>query len=552
MTIARLMQQAAAGVSAGGGGGDFTSATYDSAYTFPSAVTNLRGIVVSDDETKFLVNDISASTNYLTRVELTTAGDLSTASVADTSSIGTGTKSSVFMQTPSLLWALDASFDTIKKYTLNADFGNTVSSTTTYAVPAGENPVGSDNPNNISFNQDGTKMFIGDFNADGIEEFSLSTAYNPSTATYTANGSVAAQTGTPYAHCWNNDGSKLYILEIGAGTSVLYQYGLSLSYDVTTMSYDGSLSLTDGPLSSGFALGIAVSFDDLSLYVSGADFSAGTAYLVKYSTAAAAPAEWTDPDLANASYDSVSFSVAGQDTIPVSLFFGAAGEKLFVLGNSNDAIFQYSLSSAYDLSTASYDNVSFSVSSQETAVSCLSFSQDGTLMYISGSGTDSVFQYTLSTAWDLSTASYASKSFSGSSQDTAIIGMSFSASGDTMYLSGGANDTIFQYSLSTPWDISTASYASKSYSASALDGNPRQHFWSPTGDKLWFLGLSTDAVYELDLSTGFDISTAVYNSVSFSVASQDATPTGVFFKSDGSKMYVVGSANDTIYQYSTA
>ena len=265
-----------------------------------------------------------------------------------------------------------------------------------------------------------------------------------------------------------------------------------------------------------------------------------------------APAEWTDPDLANASYDSVSFSVAGQDTIPVSLFFGADGEKLFVLGNSNDAIFQYSLSSAYDLSTASYDSVSFSVSSQETAVSCLSFSHDGTVMYISGSGTDSVFQYTLSTAWDLSTASYASKSFSASSQDTAIIGLSFSASGDTMYLSGGANDTIFQYSLSTSWDISTASYASKSYSAAALDGNPRQHFWSPAGDKLWFLGLSTDAVYELDISTAFDISTAAYNSVSFSVASQDSTPAGVFFKSDGSKMYVVGITNDTIYQYSTA
>ena len=273
---------------------------------------------------------------------------------------------------------------------------------------------------------------------------------------------------------------------------------------------------------------------------------------VTVAIAAAAPAEWTDPDLANASYDSVSFSVSGQDTIPVSLFFSASGDKLFVLGNSNDAIFQYSLTTAYDLSTASYDSVSFSVSSQETAVSCLAFSDDGTLMYISGSGTDSVFQYTLSTAWDLSTASYASKSFSASSQDTAIIGLSFSASGDTMYLSGGANDTIFQYSLSTPWDISTASYASKSYNASALDGNPRQHFWSPTGDKLWFLGLSTDAVYELDLSTGFDISTAAYNSVSFSVASQDATPLAVFFKSDGAKMYVLGIATDTIYQYSTA
>lgn len=260
---------------------------------------------------------------------------------------------------------------------------------------------------------------------------------------------------------------------------------------------------------------------------------------------------WTDPDLANASYDSVSFSVATEDTIPVGMYLSSSGDKLFILGNGNDIVYRYSLSTAYDLSTASYDSVSFSVASQEASVSCLSFSDDGTIMYVCGSGTDSVFQYTLSTAWDLSTASYASKSFSGASQDTSITGISFSASGDAMYLSGRVNDTIFQYSLSTAWDISTASYASKSYSVTSLDDGPRQHFWSPTGDKVWFAGSITGGVYELDLSTSFDISTASYNSISFSATSQETVPTGLFFKFDGSKMYVIGAGSDAIYQYST-
>ena len=278
---------AAAG-SAGGGGnaGDFTSATYDSAYTLPSAVTNLRGIVVSDDETKILVNDVSASTNYLTRIELTTAGDLSTASVADASSIGSGTKFNLFLQSPSIVWALDASADTTKKYTLNADFGNTISATGTTNVPAGVNPTSSDNPNSVTFNNDGSKMFIGDWNADGVQEFALSTNYDPSTATYTTNGDVSAQTANPYAHFWGASGTKLYVHEGSAGTSELFQYTLSTAYDVSTKSYDGSLMLDDGPLATnGFAVGVGSNSDNNALYVAVADFVNGTASIAKYSTA---------------------------------------------------------------------------------------------------------------------------------------------------------------------------------------------------------------------------------------------------------------------------
>ena len=54
------------------------------------------------------------------------------------------------------------------------------------------------------------------------------------------------------------------------------------------------------------------------------------------------------------------------------------------------------------------------------------------------------------------------------------------------------------------------------------------------------------------MSTAWDVSTASYEaSDDFSVASQDTTPVSVEFKSDGSKMYVFGGSNDTIYQYST-
>jgi hypothetical protein len=274
------MQMGAAGVSAGGGG-DFTSATLDSVFS-SSAITNLRGLVVSSDETKMLIIDSSTTTNYLTRLEMSTAGDLSTISIADTSSIGTGSKQNLFMQSPSVIWALDSSNDNVKKYTLNADFGDTISLTDTYAVIAGVNSTSADNPSAVIFNNDGTKMYIVDFNADGLQEFSLSTAYDPSTATYTTNGSVASQTTSPAFATFNSDGTKFYIKAGGTGAGVLYQYSLSTAFDVSSKLYDGSLSLTDGALSPAYIAGIYITDDDSTLYVSGVDFTAGTYLIGKY------------------------------------------------------------------------------------------------------------------------------------------------------------------------------------------------------------------------------------------------------------------------------
>ncbi len=40
-----------------------------------------------------------------------------------------------------------------------------------------------------------------------------------------------------------------------------------------------------------------------------------------------------------------------------------------------------------------------------------------------------------------------------------------------------------------------------------------------------------------------------YSGNSFSVASQETSPQALAFNSDGTKFFVVGSANDTIYEY---
>jgi len=71
---------------------------------------------------------------------------------------------------------------------------------------------------------------------------------------------------------------------------------------------------------------------------------------------------------------------------------------MYVSGFSSDSVHQYSLSSAFDLSTASYDNLSFSFASQATFHYSLTLSADGTKMHILSS-TDTIYQYTTGSAY---------------------------------------------------------------------------------------------------------------------------------------------------------
>ena len=92
---------------------------------------------------------------------------------------------------------------------------------------------------------------------------------------------------------------------------------------------------------------------------------------------------WADPDIANASYDSVSFSVASQAVLPYQFYIKSDGTKLFLSGTSSDTIYQYSMSTAWDISTASYTQ-NFSVSTQDSDPEGVFFKPDGTKMYIVG------------------------------------------------------------------------------------------------------------------------------------------------------------------------
>jgi len=258
---------------------------------------------------------------------------------------------------------------------------------------------------------------------------------------------------------------------------------------------------------------------------------------------------WTI-DLNNFSYDNVSFSVSGQESGCREVRFSADGTKMYIVGSAGNTVHQYSLSTASDLSTASYDSVSFSVASQQTGTAALNFNPDGTKMYVTGYASDTVHQYSLSTAFNVSTASYASKSFYLGNQEVAPRSIVFNVDGTKMYVAGPGSDAIFEYDMSTAYDVSTASYNNVSLSVSSEDNTAVGWVFNSDGTKAILGGDGNNSIFQYSLSTAYDLSTASYDSVSFSITSQEAAFEGVTFNTDGTKMYIIGG-NNTVYQYST-
>ena len=256
-------------------------------------------------------------------------------------------------------------------------------------------------------------------------------------------------------------------------------------------------------------------------------------------------------DVSAFTYDNVSFRTA--DSLShCGIAFSTDGTSLYAVGSVDDTVYQYSMTTAWDLSTASYASKLKGVGSQEGSPRGLAFKTDGTSMYVVGRDNDTVYQYSLSTAWDVSTASYANKSFLVSSYETNPNSLIFKPDGSVMYVIGYGNDTVYQFSLSTAWDVSTASYTTgDNFSAATQDTSGMAVSFSTDGLKMLVSGSSTDSVHQYSLSTAWAVNTASYDNVSFSMISQTSNVSEGFLSPDQTKFYTIDGGTSDVYQYST-
>ena len=426
-------------------------------------------------------------------------------------------------------------------------------------------------PQDVFFKPDGTKMYVAGNNSNAVREYDLSTAWNISSASFLQSFSVVSQETNIKAVFFKPDGLKMYIA--GSDGDDVNEYDLSTPWDISTSVFLQSFSLapygsspqglsfkTDGTKMyfaqlSGTYEGV-VEYDlstawDISTsvflqnFVTTADVSSPTGLFFTPDGTGFYVTDQVDDKVYQ--YSLGGFDVSAQETAPLGIFFKPEGDKMYIIGSTGDDVNEYDLGTYFDTSTAVFLQ-SFSVAAQDVTPQNLFFKPDGTKMYTLGAANNrDVSEYNLSTAWDVSTASH-SQNFSVNPQEVSPKGLFFKPEGDKMYIIGTSGDDVNEYDLSTPWDISTASF-NQNFSVSAQETSPQDVFFKPDGTKMYVLGSGGDDVNEYDLSTAWDISTASFLQL-FSVLSQMTAPKGIFFKPDGTETFVVGSTSDKVFTYS--
>jgi len=560
-------------VVSGSVGYNLAGASYDSV-SF-NGVVSTRDCVFKPDGTKMFT--VSSNDDLMHEYDLSTAWDVSTATQNVSSDLDVSTQgatslfSLAFKSDGTKCYACDNGTSSIYQYTLSTAWDL---STASFDSSLSVNSNGR-YPHGFVLKTDGTSFYVLGTNVGSVYQYDMSTAYDISTASY-ASKSLTLTTAYEDIEI-SSDGTTLYAL-LSGGVDTVNQYTLSTAWDISTAT-DDSISFYIG----GQELapeGVTVVNNGKSMYITGtstiyqystalitAELDLSTGSVFDYTPTSDVQVTLSNPaasgtvsgatlllsggvvpstawDISTASYLQ-NFSVASQENNPQGIFLKPDGTKMYVTGFGNGNVNEYDLSTAWDISTASYLQL-FSVSSQQTTPYNVFFKPDGTKMYITGSSGQDVSEYNLSTAWDISTASYL-QNFSVASQVTTPTGTFFKPDGTKMYVTGSDGRDVNEYNLSTAWDVSTASYL-QNFSVASQETSPQGVFLKPDGIKMYVTGRDGDGVYEYNLSTAWDVSTASYLQ-NFSVASNETAPRDVFFKPDGTKMYVTGSDGDNVNEY---
>ena len=131
-------------------------------------------------------------------------------------------------------------------------------------------------------------------------------------------------------------------------------------------------------------------------------------------------------------------------------------------------------------------------------------------------------------------------------------GFAFSKSGERMFVIGSTMDDVFEYDLNrSGTSINGGAYCLSTLSTpltffvNSKDNLPTGVTFDPSGTKMFIVGKANDEVYQYDLIQPFFVNATASFAKSFSVASQENTPGGVTFNKSGTKMFVVGEASNT-------
>ena len=234
--------------------------------------------------------------------------------------------------------------------------------------------------------------------------------------------------------------------------------------------------------------------------------------------------------------------IGTDDRSPQDIVFSNDGRKMIVADRTENKIYDYTLTGGpYCIATASL-SFTFIITEQEINVGGIAFNFDGTRMFVIGFAGDDVNIYKLTEAYDLSTASFV-EAIILDTKDNIPESITFDHTGMKMFITGNNNDVVRQYQLTEPFGVSTQSFV-YALDISGKDNTPTGLQFNFDGTKMFLSGGQNDKIYEYKLTEPYTISTASF--VTGLAISGETMPRGFWFDPTGKTMYVVGMQGDDV------
>ncbi len=247
----------------------------------------------------------------------------------------------------------------------------------------------------------------------------------------------------------------------------------------------------------------------------------------------------------------------------LGLNFNNDGTKMYTVrsGGTTDAVIEYILTIAYDISTATVNNTKIvhrSGGNGSHVPSQVVFNNDGTKMFIvNHAGVKTIDYWSLSTAFDISTATFDDE-YDISGQEIRANSIAFNDDGTRMVVAGVGNDSqvrIHEYSLSTGFDLSSTVTHLNTEDLISFQNHIDGVTFNYDGTKMYTITHmnkdgteAQDLMSQFKLTTPYDVSTLSLEGT-YTVSSVSGDSREVVFSNDGSKMFIIDDDNDKVHEF---
>jgi hypothetical protein len=476
-------------------------------------------------------------------------------------------------------WNLSTAFD-LSTMTEDAPNNNTNQMTT--------------NMTGFAVKPDGTRFWVSDYNQDLIKQFTMSTAWSPSTASYDGyymlnnggawnnfsggGGAPSSSNFNPFSFQFNSDGTKMItIMWDNNPYHSVVEFTLSTGWDMSTMSYT-SFANFDG---NSDPEAIAISPDGLKLMMHGSGLGDGG--IEVYSLPSAFSVGNSGNSLTKTSGVIDLSTLTGNSNNNITnggLSISNDGKRMWVIYNNNSGsnpiyeitggtttVHPYStyfpsltttggqINSSYwvDLDSmvadetknggdvfyavSTDDRTSWGVIKDGDGVRKIVKNNSGTWQYNNDGGTSSYYDFSNPTAGATST-------FTAPSWNI----LAFSTDGSKLIAFDNGYLKLKSYNLSTAWDISTIS-SSANAESSISTGDLYGATISADGTKLIGYVNANGYVYEYTMSTPFDVTTLTADGNTNSLGGASTSNAFNWFIKPGTYDTVYAVINRHLYKY---